>query len=37
MKYIVEGELRTKGESRHCFVDKEMKPDRHEAAVPGDL
>lgn len=29
-----EGELRTKGESRHCFLDKEMKPGPHEAAVP---
>ena len=29
-----EGELRTKGESRHCFLDKEMKPVRMKRQFP---
>ena len=31
---ICEGELRTKGESRHCFLDKEMKPVRMKRQFP---
>ena len=38
MQFVYEincgGELRTKGESRHCFLDKEMKPVRMKRQFP---